>query len=55
VYSRPAPGVDRLYTPGEIEVELEREYRASGIPLNAETLAGIRQAAERLGVPLAVA
>jgi LDH2 family malate/lactate/ureidoglycolate dehydrogenase len=53
--SRPAPGVDRLYTPGEIEVELEREYRASGIPLNAETLAGIRQAAERLGVPLAVA
>jgi LDH2 family malate/lactate/ureidoglycolate dehydrogenase len=51
--SERADGIDRLYTPGEIERELERDYRDGGIPLNQETLAGIAQAAERLGVSLA--
>ncbi len=53
--SEKAPGVDRLYTPGEIEAELEQAYRAQGIPLNRETLAGIEQAASELGVALTLA
>jgi LDH2 family malate/lactate/ureidoglycolate dehydrogenase len=45
---RRAPGVDRIYAPGELEWETERRYRADGIPLNEETLAGIAAAAERV-------
>ena len=48
--SRRAPGVERLYAPGELEAETEKRYRTEGIPLNAETLDGIRRAAEELGV-----
>ena len=48
--SRPAPGVDRVYSPGELEAETERRYRADGIPLNTETLRGIRAMAARVGV-----
>ena len=48
--SRPAPGVERIYAPGELEAELEARYRAEGIPLNDATLAGIASAAERLDV-----
>lgn len=48
--SRPAPGHQRVYAPGEMEAETEREYRSAGIPLNAETLAGIAAAADRLRV-----
>ena len=48
--SRPAPGVDRVYSPGEMEAETERRYRKEGIPLNAETLRGIRAMAARVGV-----
>lgn len=33
-----AAGIDRLYTPGEIEADFERAYRVDGIPLNDETL-----------------
>jgi hypothetical protein len=33
-----------------MEAETEREYRSAGIPLNAETLAGIAAAADRLRV-----
>jgi LDH2 family malate/lactate/ureidoglycolate dehydrogenase len=47
---RPAPGVTRIYSPGELEAETEARYRRDGIPLNAVTLAGIVEAAERLGV-----
>jgi LDH2 family malate/lactate/ureidoglycolate dehydrogenase len=39
--SRPAPGFDRCYAPGELEHILEQRYRLEGIPLNAETLAGL--------------
>ena len=38
---RPAPGFERCYAPGELEHLQEREYRRNGIPLNAETLAGL--------------
>ena len=48
--SRPAPGAERVYAPGELEAETERRYRAEGIPLNAETLRGIRAMAARVGV-----
>lgn len=42
--SAPAPGFERCYAPGEIEFETERRYRKEGIPLNAESLAGLEQA-----------
>jgi LDH2 family malate/lactate/ureidoglycolate dehydrogenase len=48
--SRPAPGADRVYAPGELEADTERRYRAEGVPLNAETLRGIRAMAARVGV-----
>jgi LDH2 family malate/lactate/ureidoglycolate dehydrogenase len=48
--SRRAPGVERLYVPGELELLTERAYRESGIPLNEATLDGIRQTARKLGV-----
>ena len=48
--SRPAPGVERIYAPGELEAELEARYRREGIPLNDATLSGIAAAAERLEV-----
>jgi LDH2 family malate/lactate/ureidoglycolate dehydrogenase len=47
--SRPAPGFDRCYAPGELEHILEERYRREGIPLHAETLAGL-EALERGGV-----
>jgi LDH2 family malate/lactate/ureidoglycolate dehydrogenase len=46
--SERAPGVERLYTPGEIEAELETAYRRDGIPLNTATLRGILDSAQRL-------
>lgn len=48
--SRRAPGVERLYSPGELEAETAVRYRREGIPLNALTLAGIIEAGERFGV-----
>jgi len=50
--SRRAPGVERLYVPGEMEVEFEAERRRDGIPLNDATLAGITTAAQRFGIAL---
>jgi LDH2 family malate/lactate/ureidoglycolate dehydrogenase len=47
---RKAEGFDRTYAPGELEQLREREYLAQGIPLNAVTLADLRQVAERLGL-----
>lgn len=48
--TRLAPGFDRVYTPGEMEFEIERERRQSGIPLNDESIAGLLEAANTLGV-----
>jgi LDH2 family malate/lactate/ureidoglycolate dehydrogenase len=39
--SATAPGFARCWAPGELEADFERRYRAEGIPLNAETLAGL--------------
>jgi LDH2 family malate/lactate/ureidoglycolate dehydrogenase len=48
--SRRAPGVERLFVPGEIEDETERRYRALGIPLNDATWADLRRIAARLAL-----
>lgn len=47
-------GVERIYTPGEIEAVLETQYRQTGIPLNKETLQGIRDSARALGVSVSI-
>jgi LDH2 family malate/lactate/ureidoglycolate dehydrogenase len=47
--SRPAEGNDRLYTPGEIEADLEVKFRREGIPLNDATLADILSMAGKVG------
>ncbi|HYM11143.1 MAG TPA: Ldh family oxidoreductase [Bryobacterales bacterium] len=47
---RRAPGVERIYAPGEMEAETESDYQRNGIPLNAATLEDLVQAAGRLGV-----
>jgi L-2-hydroxycarboxylate dehydrogenase (NAD+) len=45
-----APGVTRCYAPGEMEHENEQQYRRNGIPLNAETLAGLEAWERALGL-----
>ena len=49
--SRRAEGVERLYAPGELEQETAARYEREGIPINVETLRGIREAAVRTKVP----
>ena len=51
--TRLAPGAKRVYVPGEMEAGLERRQRTEGIPLNEATIAGIRDAAAKLGVDAA--
>ena len=48
--SKRAPGVARLYAPGEPEALYEDECQARGVPLNAETAADLFAAARSLGV-----
>jgi LDH2 family malate/lactate/ureidoglycolate dehydrogenase len=48
--SRRAPGVERLYVPGEIEALNRQANERDGIPLNAITLGDLRRAAQELGV-----
>ncbi|MDJ0896293.1 MAG: Ldh family oxidoreductase [Alphaproteobacteria bacterium] len=48
-----APGVERLFTPGEIEAELELDQRVNGIPLNSETLNGILEQGRAVGADIA--
>lgn len=47
---RRAPGVERLYAPGEKELLTRRDYARDGIPLNDVTLADLRRTAEGLGI-----
>jgi LDH2 family malate/lactate/ureidoglycolate dehydrogenase len=51
---RLAPGVERIYAPGEKEWLTRRERLRDGIPLNDVTLADLRRSAEELGVAWAV-
>jgi LDH2 family malate/lactate/ureidoglycolate dehydrogenase len=48
--ARRAPGVDRLYVPGEMEAEFTDAYRREGIPLNAQTLADLAALVRSRGV-----
>ena len=48
--SRRGARVDRLYPPGLLEAEFERERSKTGIPLNDETIADIAKTAQKLGV-----
>lgn len=48
--SRPAPGYTRCYAPGELEHELQQEYSANGIPLNAETMRNLALSEGQLGL-----
>lgn len=50
--SRKAPGAARIYIPGEIEFETERERARDGIPFDAADLQSLRQIAESTGVAL---
>jgi LDH2 family malate/lactate/ureidoglycolate dehydrogenase len=45
-----APGVERIFVPGEIEHETQQRRRAEGIPLPATLLAELRALATELGV-----
>lgn len=47
-----ARGVERIYIPGEIEWECERERRQNGIPINSATLKTLRELAGELGVQI---
>jgi LDH2 family malate/lactate/ureidoglycolate dehydrogenase len=50
--SRRAPGVARIYAPGELEWETRQAYERDGIPLNSETLADLGATAAGLGLDL---
>jgi len=47
-----AMGVERIWMPGEIELERERERREKGVPLPPERLQEMAEIAGRLGVPM---
>ena len=48
--SRRMEGAEQLYAPGGLEAETEKQYREEGIPLNEETIKGLRDTAAKLGV-----
>lgn len=48
--SRRMEGVEQLYAPGGLEAETEKNYRKQGIPLNSETIDGLRRVAAELKV-----
>jgi LDH2 family malate/lactate/ureidoglycolate dehydrogenase len=52
--SRAAQESAFVCAPGAMEAELERRYRAGGIPLNEFTIAGIEEAGRLAGVSLAL-
>lgn len=47
----PAPGAERIYVPGEIEVEIEQRRRSEGIPINATLRDELASLGKELGVP----
>jgi LDH2 family malate/lactate/ureidoglycolate dehydrogenase len=49
--SPPAPGVDRVLAPGDVELASESRLRAAGIPLAAEIVEQLTSLGEELGVP----
>lgn len=49
-----APGVDRIYLPGEIEWLKEREYRQSGVPIPVKVLKDLQDLAAELGAAVSL-
>jgi LDH2 family malate/lactate/ureidoglycolate dehydrogenase len=47
--SRRREGVDRLFAPGGMEAMIQAQYKVEGIPLNANTIEGLRLAADQVG------
>ena len=47
-----AEGVERIYVPGEIEWEKEREREAHGVPVSEAVLDELRKLAKELGVAI---
>ncbi len=50
--SRKAPGIARIFIPGEMEAETKSTYLKTGIPLNAETLHGVVSTGSSLGADI---
>ena len=48
--ANPAPGVERVFAPGELEFLTEEQYRRDGIPLTVQILADLRSTAEILDI-----
>ncbi|MBI3761076.1 MAG: Ldh family oxidoreductase [Chloroflexi bacterium] len=48
---RPAEGVDRIYLPGEIEMETAARRRREGIPLPPDVVSELRRLGEEVRVP----
>ena len=49
--SPPAPGVDEILTPGEIEARQTAQRLSEGIPIDDETWRQIRETAAEVGIP----
>jgi LDH2 family malate/lactate/ureidoglycolate dehydrogenase len=47
-----APGVERIYIPGEIERECEQDRRRNGVPIGSGTLKALHELAHELGVQI---
>jgi LDH2 family malate/lactate/ureidoglycolate dehydrogenase len=52
--SRRVPGVERIYSAGELEAITAADFRRNGIPLNDETLADLDATAKARGVVLSL-
>ncbi len=48
----PAPGYDRVLTPGQLEYETEMERRAKGIPLHPEVVQWFEATCREMGIPI---
>ena len=48
--TRPAPGHERVYYPGQMEAESEKENRAKGIPLHREVIDWFRETCGELSI-----
>jgi LDH2 family malate/lactate/ureidoglycolate dehydrogenase len=51
--SRRAPGTEEIFLPGEIEFRMEQQRLASGIPIDATTVAELRELGRTCGVDIA--
>lgn len=50
--TRPTPGHDHVYYPGEMETENEKKNRQDGIPLHTEVISWFRDIGDELGIEI---